>query len=166
MTKELVKSDGNPSDIDTTQIAQGAGISSNLALVARDRGVDLSSIIVPRIENYEKIAWEDLCTLRTKNPKVMVSPQLLVMAVYDQPEAEQIYKDYVGMVRAEIVTEWEDEYYVTHARTYADTGEFLPLSQWLLHIQPPVPCRFGRIATSRERQYVIKPVPCSIEVES
>lgn len=127
-------------------------------------GIDVASVNVPHIAHHIKVDWEDLCQYDTRDARTKASPILCITRLDWQPDAEQRYDAYRGLVLIEFVTEFGDEQYVTHAMSYAHTGEFLPLSAWLKSVETPAMCRFGRIETSKREQYVIRPLPVSIEV--
>lgn len=127
-------------------------------------GVNIAEVNVPHVAHYVKVDWEDLCSMDTRDPRTKASPILTVVRVDPQPNAEQRYPGYRGMVLVEFVTEFGDEQYVTHAMEYAETGEKLPLSAWLTQQQAPFICRFGRIETSKREQFIIRQLPWDIEV--
>ena len=137
---------------------------AHMLAALRDSGVDLANVSVPHVSFHTKIEWEELCTFDTKDDRTKASPLLLVTDVKWQPEAEQRYDDYRGLVLVEFTTEFGDELYVTHAMTYAATGEYLPLSAWLKSIKTPAMCRFGHIETSKRGQFIMRPLPQNIEV--
>lgn len=139
-------------------------IGGTMAAYLRQAGINPADVNQPHIPHHVKVDWDELCVYETKDKRTTASPQLVITRLDWQPDAEQRYPGYKGLVLCEFVTELGDEQYVTHAMTYADTGEYLPLSSWLKSITVPAACRFGRIETSKREQFVIRPLPLDIEV--
>lgn len=139
-------------------------LSESLRQTAIDLGIDVRSVTVAKPPTYFKIGWEDLCTERTKSENVTASPIIIIEKVIDNPEAPQLYDTYIGTVRCEFATEYGERFYITHARCYSDTGEYLPLSEWLKSISPPVVCRFGYISTNNPGRHVVRPLPADIPI--
>lgn len=145
-------------------LAVPSQLSDHMLSVLSAAGINPATVSVPNAEYYSKIDWPELCTFNTRDKKTKASPVLLVRELDWQPEAEQRYKDYRGLVLVKFTTEFGDDLYVTHAMTYAATGEYLPLSAWLKQVKLPCLARFGRIETSRGEQFIIRPLPHDIEV--
>lgn len=139
-------------------------IGGTMADYLSQAGINPADVNLPHIPHHVKVDWDELCVHETRDKRTSASPQLVVTRLDWQPDAEQRYDNYRGLVLVEFVTEFGDEQYVTHAMTYASTGEYLPLSSWLRSITVPVACRFGRIETSKREQFVIRPLPLDIEV--
>lgn len=134
-----------------------------LADTLRAMGIDPAAVKVPEVAHHEKIAWEDLCVLNTKDRDTQVSDIVIVTMLGPNIDAPQEYPDYRGMVRVEFVTQLGEKLYVSHAMTYAATGELTPLWGWLSNQSVPFAMRFGRIETRKRNQYVIRAMPLDIE---
>lgn len=140
------------------------GIGSGaLADALKRQGIALDKVAVPDIVHHGKIAWDDLCTLATKDKKTFVSPICVVTLIDARADAPPEFKDYKGMARIEFTTELGDSYFVTHAMTYSDTGEYLPLYAWLKNQVVPFFCRFGYIETRQAERHVVRAMPLDIE---
>lgn len=139
-------------------------VPAHMLSVLADAGVALADVSVPLATYHTKIDWEDLCYFSTRDSQTKASPILLVTEIEWQPEAEQQFEAYRGLVLVKFATEFGDEQFVTHAMAYEETGQYLPLSAWLKHVVPPCLCRFGRIETRKAKQYVIRPLPVGMDV--
>lgn len=157
------RSDDQPADI-PAELSSVPVIGGMMAAFLTQAGINPADVSLPHIPHHVKVDWDELCVHETKDKRTSASPQLVVTRLDWQPDAEQRYDNYRGLVLVEFVTEFGDEQYVTHAMTYASTGEYLPLSSWLRSITVPAACRFGRIETSKREQFVIRPLPLDIEV--
>ena len=104
------------------------------------------------------VAWEDLCVIDTKDDKVKVSPILTVTKCNVMPEDTGAFKDYVGMVYCEAVTEEGEYISFTTSYAYKESGEMLPLAEWLTKQPPPFPLRIARIETRKPGRHVIRPI--------
>lgn len=123
---------------------------------------DLSAVSIPRVPFYWKVTWEDLCVIRTKDAKVLVSPLCVVVNMYELPEAEAEFPDYRGMMRLEFVTEERQEQFITTSMCYAATGEYLPLVEWARNQRTPYLVRFGYIETRKVGRHVVRAMPKDI----
>jgi hypothetical protein len=129
-----------------------------------ESGVNTAAIAVPEVQHFEKIEWDELCYLATRDPKTAASPICIVHSVTEQPEATGDYDAYVGMIRIEFTTESMNNYAVTHSRCYADSGEFLPLTEWVRTQVPPFAMRFGYVETRKAGRHVVRPLPINIPI--
>ena len=141
-----------------TSITHGA-----MADVLREMGISPEAVNLPSVAHHEKIAWEDLCVLPTRDPQTMVSDLCVVVAMSANIDAEQEYTGYKGLLRLEFVTPLGDKLFVSTSMTYADTGELTPMWSWVNRQTLPFAVRFGRIETRKRNQYVIRPMPLDIE---
>lgn len=150
---------------DMTQAMQvGQMVSSSpIGNMLREMGIDPSAVNVPVVSHHEKIAWEDLCCLDTKDRSTQVSDVVVVTLISANIDAPQEFPDYRGMARVEFITQMGERLFISHAMTYAATGELLPLWAWLDKQVLPFAMRFGRIETRKRNQYVIRPMPIDIE---
>lgn len=146
----------------TTDIADVVNFSV-IGNILKDMGIDPSAVKAPTVHYHEKIAWADLCCLDTKDRSTQVSDIVVVTQVSPNIDAPLEFPDYKGMVRVEFVTQMGEKLFVSHAMTYAASGELLPLWQWIEKQSVPFAMRFGRIETRKREQYVIRPMPIDIE---
>lgn len=140
-----------------------AGEMQALSSVLQSMGIDPSSVKTYVVHHHSKIAWEDLCWQRTKDPKTMVSPIVIVTAMSSDMDAPAEFDGYKGMARVEFVQPDGQKLYITHAMTYAATGELLPLWAWLKGNELPFAMRFGYIETRRQERHVVRAMPLDIE---
>lgn len=138
-------------------------ISVDVAQVLAQLNIEPEAITAPPAPLFWRMSWPELCNIPTKDPKVIVSPVLVVTRVNILPEIEQIFDDYRGLVYCEAVaTPSGDTLSFSHAYTYAETGEVLPLSEWLTKQPPPFLARIAYIETNKAGRHVVKPVPAHL----
>lgn len=125
-------------------------------------GINPDEIAIPRVPFHWKVSWSELCTIPTRDIRTMASPLCLITNVVEMPEAVTDYPDYVGMIRIEFTTEDMAELAVTHSRCYAETGEFLPLTEFMRAQRVPFVCRFGFIETRKQGRHVVRALPTDI----
>lgn len=146
----------------TTDISDVINFSM-IGSILKDMGIDPAAVKAPTVHHHEKVAWADLCCLNTKDRSTQVSDIVVVTQVSPNLDAAPEFPDYRGMVRVEFVTAMGEKLFISHAMTYAATGELLPLWQWIEKQLVPFAMRFGRIETRKREQYVIRPMPLDIE---
>lgn len=160
----LTRIDKNNADLPAEQ-PLGPAIPPSMVGALRQAGVDLEAITVPHVTHYAKVSWENLCALNTRDPRTKVSPTLVITEIDWQPDAPKQFADYAGVVLVKFIDEYGAEQYVSHAMTYSDSGEYLPLAAWLLSVKAPCMARFGRIETSKREQFIIRPMPVQMDTE-
>lgn len=151
------------SDMTQAMVAGDAINLSAMASVLREMGINPDAVNTPVISHHEKITWEDLCQLNTRDRSTQVSDIVVVTLVSANLDMPQEFPDYKGMVRIEFVTQMGEKLFVSHAMTYSETGESTPLYGWVAQQTVPFAMRFGRIETRKRNQYVIRPMPIDIE---
>ena len=129
-------------------------------------GLSIADVNVPRVPFYWKVGWDELCTFRTRHSKTLASPLCLIRTIAQMPEMPTDFPAYVGMMRVEFTTEDGDDLYISHAMCYADTGEYLPLTEWMIQQTVPFVMRFGYIETRNQGKHVIRALPVDIRVEA
>jgi hypothetical protein len=139
------------------------GANVALANALKRQGIAIDNIHVPDIVHHSKVTWEDLCFLATRDRKTFVSPIVVVTHIDARPDAPPEFPTYRGMVRVEFTTENGDTHFVTHAMAYAESGEYLPLWQWLKDQTPPHYARFGYIETRQSERHVVRAMPLDVE---
>lgn len=144
--------------------AAGEVMPAVLAEALRRQGIAPSAVAVPDVVHHGKATWETLCTFSTRDRKTMVSPLCVVTLVDANIDAPPEFPGYKGVVRFEFTTEFGGTFFMTHAMTYADTGEYLPLWAWMKEQTPPFQVRFGYIETRNSERHVVRPVPEDIEI--
>lgn len=144
--------------------SDGRPLPDALVAVLHRQGISPSMVSVPDVVHYAKTTWEELCNLSTRDRKTMVSPICVVTLVDANIDAPPEFKDYRGVVRFEFSTEFGGTYFMTHAMTYADTGENLPLWAWMRVQETPFLARFGFIETRNTERHVIRAMPRDIEI--
>lgn len=162
MTDKLVKRDDPGALANST--SDGWIMSSVMADTLFKQGVSPSMVNTPDVVHHAKTTWEDLCTFGTRDRKTMVSPIIIITLVDANLDAPQEFKDYKGVVRFEFTTEFGATLFLTHAMTYADTGELTPLWAWLSAQQTPFLARLAYIETRNSERHVVRPVPRDIEI--
>lgn len=143
-------------------VADVPALTSDMQRMLAGKGINVSAITAPTVVYHTKVSWEELCQVPTTDPKTWSSPVLCVTSVQSDPMAPKEFKDYRGLVIVQFTTEFGYDQFVTHALTYEDSGEYLPLTAWLLQNNPPFLARFGRIATNKPNQHIIRPLPLDI----
>lgn len=145
-------------------LAPPPAISAQFAHQLQLSGVDLARVRVPAVPFHWKVSWDELCTLTTRDAKTMSSPLCLVTKIVDMPDAASDFDDYVGMIRVEFVTEDMEKLFITHSRCYADSGEYLPLTEFMKAQEPPFVVRFGYIETRKVGRHVVRALPVDIQL--
>lgn len=147
----------------TNMVMGGTLVPVDMAQALTSMGIDPEAVNVPVVSTHEKVAWEDLCVFGTRDASTNVSGIVVVTLYNGNLDAPQEYADYKGMAHIELVTQHGEKLFVSHAMTYAATGELTPLWGWIKDQRVPFAMRFGRIETRKRNQYVIRPMPVDIE---
>lgn len=133
--------------------------NADMAEMLARMGVKQEAYVIPQVDLFVKMEWEKLCTIPTRMPKTLVSPVMIVVRVDARPEEKGDFKDYVGFVYCEAVTEDLEQVSFTTSYAYAESGEMLPLTDYLMHHVPPFPLRIGYVETRKTDHHVVKPFP-------
>ena len=128
------------------------------------QGISPTVVDVPDVVHHVKVSWDDLCTLATRDRRTLVSPILVLTRIDANPDAPPEFESYRGMVRVEFTTEFGATLFITHAMTYAGTGELLPLWAWLKNQKPPCMARIAYVETRNSERHVVRPAPWDIEI--
>lgn len=128
------------------------------------QGIAPTVVRAADVVHHSKVAWDELCYLNTRDRKTMASPVCVITRIEANPDAPPEFEGYRGMARVEFSTELGSTLFITHAMTYAATGENLPLWQWLKGQEPPVLARFGYIETRQAERHVVRILPHDIEI--
>lgn len=149
----------------TVQMAV-SGIALPEAMVSElaRQGIDRAQFAVRHVPHFWKVSWPELCTLRTRDERTLASPLCTVVEVAQFPDAPQAFDTYIGFIRAEMVTETGECLAITHSMYYSETGEKLPLTDFLTSRPTPYLIRFGYIETRQQNRHVVRPLPIDIDV--
>lgn len=127
-----------------------------------EQGIQPADVVIPVVPFFWKVSWDELCNLRTQDPKTMCSPIVCVRNFVEMPEQSGEFPDYSGMMRIEFTTQDKQDLFITTSMCYSATGEWLPLSGWVRTQVTPFLMRFGYIETRKVGRHVVRALPVNI----
>lgn len=162
---QIAKPESDAADTGAAVVEHGAvtpfEMSPDVARSLHGLNIDPRAVQAAAVPFFWKIGWPELCSIPTRDPKTTVSPVLVVVSRKEFPEAKE-FEDYVGFCRCEAITE-ENEYIAfTTSMYYADSGEALPLYEFLKMNPMPFALRVMRQETRKPGRFVIRPTPLDV----